>query len=82
MTTRAFDGVVVELDTTIIKKPIESFPAGQRISDCIGQAIPRRDPIELASCQLFVVWTSGNDLARRVACLACAGWLRMIALIA
>lgn len=43
----AFDGVIVELDATVIKESAKSFPSGQRVTDGVGESAFWRDSIEL-----------------------------------
>ena len=36
----AFDGVVVELDTTVVEEPAQRRPARERIADGVGLSLP------------------------------------------
>src|SRR5438445_5840280 len=44
---RAFDGIVVELDTTVVQKMTECRPAGKGVPDRVGEATAARNATKL-----------------------------------
>src|SRR5690242_11691402 len=44
---RAFDGVVVEVDATVLEKARELLPTGESVADCFGQGAAAWDTREL-----------------------------------
>jgi hypothetical protein len=40
---RAFDGIVIELDTAVVQEMAEGQPAGKGVTDSVGEAATARD---------------------------------------
>ena len=62
---RAFDRIVVELDTAVVQEMTEGRPAGKGVTDSLGEATAARNATKLRLEPRLIASTSGRDLVLR-----------------